>query len=45
MKILNKDDVANYNPFKATDSDVNQANTETNTIDEGDDGDDFIDME
>lgn len=37
VKTLNKDDVVNYNPFKATNSDVNQANT--------DDEDDFIDME
>ena len=42
VSILSNDDVVNYNPFKITDSDVDEANNKTKIIDESDDKDDFM---
>ena len=42
VSILSNDNVVNYNPFKITDSDVDEANNKTNIIDESDDKDDFM---
>ena len=33
VNILNNDDVVNCNPFEVTESDVDEANTETNIFD------------
>ena len=43
--ILNNEEIVNCNPFEVTDSDVDEADTETNIVDEHDDEDDFIDIE
>ena len=45
MNILNNDDIVNCNPFEVTDSDVDEANTGTNIIDESDGEYDFMDIE
>ena len=38
-------DIVNCNPFEVTDSYVDEANTETNTLDERDDENDFVYIE
>ena len=43
--ILNNYDIVNCNPFEVIDSDVDEANTETNIIDECDHENHFIDIE
>ena len=45
VNILNNYDIVNCNPFEVTDSDVDEANIETNIIDECDHENHFIDIE
>lgn len=43
MKILNKDEIVNCNPFNVTNTDADERNTERNIIDKSAREDDFID--
>ena len=45
VKIWHNDDIVNCNLFEVKDSDVDEANTETNIIDESGDKGDFISIE